>query len=125
MHPLLKRSLLFVGAIIVVLALLTWGIGLETIKARQVDLIYLGQQHLILVFSSMFFALLVGIPAGILLSRPAARGVAEYVMQIFNVGNTLPPLLWLRAHSTASSISLRYSGIGAAPRIREGLVVAS
>lgn len=74
MHPLLKRSLLFVGAIIVVLALLTWGIGLETIKARQVDLIYLGQQHLILVFSSMFFALLVGIPAGILLSRPAARG---------------------------------------------------
>ncbi|HCR1039522.1 TPA: glycine/betaine ABC transporter permease, partial [Enterobacter hormaechei] len=92
MHPLLKRSLLFVGAIIVVLALLTWGIGLETIKARQVDLIYLGQQHLILVFSSMFFALLVGIPSGILLSRPAARGIAEYVMQIFNVGNTLPPL---------------------------------
>ena len=39
MHPLLKRSLLFVGAIIVVLALLTWGIGLETIKALQVELI--------------------------------------------------------------------------------------
>ena len=92
MHPLLKRSLLFVGAIIVVLALLVWGIGMETIKARQVDLVYLGQQHMILVFSSMFFALLVGIPAGILLSRPAARGIAEYVMQIFNVGNTLPPL---------------------------------
>ncbi len=92
MHPLLKRSLLFVGAIIVVLALLVWGIGLETIRARQVDLVYLGQQHMILVFSSIFFALLVGIPAGILLSRPAARGIAEYVMQIFNVGNTLPPL---------------------------------
>lgn len=28
MHPLLKRSLLFVGAIIVVLALLVWGIGM-------------------------------------------------------------------------------------------------
>ena len=76
MHPLLKRSLLFVAAIIVVLALLVWGIGLETLRARQVDLIYLGQQHMILVFSSMFFALLVGIPAGILLSRPAARGIA-------------------------------------------------
>ncbi len=38
------------------------------------------------------FALLVGIPSGILLSRPAAKGFAEYVMQIFNVGNTLPPL---------------------------------
>ena len=35
MHPLLKPSLLFVGAIIVVLALLVWGIGLETIRARQ------------------------------------------------------------------------------------------
>jgi len=53
MHPLLKRSLLFVGAIIVVVALLTWGIGLDTIKARQVDLIYLGQQHLILVFNDL------------------------------------------------------------------------
>jgi osmoprotectant transport system permease protein len=46
---------------------------------------------MILVFSSML-ALLVGIPRRILLSRPAARGIAEYVMQIFNVGNTLPPL---------------------------------
>ena len=110
MHPLLKRSLLFVGAIIVVLALLTWGIGLETIKARQVDLIYLGQQHLILVFSSMFFALLVGIPSGILLSRPAARGIAEYVMQIFNVGNTLPPLAVL-------ALAMVVIGIGDTPAI--------
>lgn len=110
MHPLLKRSLLFVGAILVVLALLVWGIGLETIKARQVDLVYLGQQHMILVFSSMFFALLVGIPAGILLSRPAARGVAEYVMQIFNVGNTLPPLAVL-------ALAMVVIGIGDTPAI--------
>ena len=108
MHPLLKRSLLFVGAIIVVLALLVWGIGLETLRARQVDLIYLGQQHMILVFSSMFFALLVGIPAGILLSRPAARGIAEYVMQIFNVGNTLPPLAVL-------ALAMVVIGIGDTP----------
>lgn len=112
MHPLLKRSLLFVGAIIVVLALLAWGIGLETIKARQVDLLYLGQQHLILVFSSMFFALLVGIPSGILLSRPAARGIAEYVMQIFNVGNTLPPLAVL-----ALALAMVVIGIGDKPAI--------
>ncbi len=31
------------------------------------------------------FALLVGIPAGFLLNRPAAKGFAEYVMQIFNI----------------------------------------
>ena len=114
MHPLLKRSLLFVGAIIVVLALLTWGIGLETIKARQVDLIYLGQQHLILVFSSMFFALLVGIPSGILLSRPAARGIAEYVMQIFNVGNTLPPLAVFLA-SLLPIVRNTYAGLCSVP----------
>ncbi len=58
----------------------------------------------------MFFALLVGIPAGILLSRPAARGVAEYVMQIFNVGNTLPPLAVL-------ALAMVVIGIGDTPAI--------
>lgn len=106
----LSRALLFTAAIVVVLALLFWGIGLDTIRARQVDLIYLGQQHLILVFSSMFFALLVGIPSGIALSRPAARGVAEYVMQIFNVGNTLPPLAVL-------ALAMVIIGIGDKPAI--------
>ena len=111
MHTsLLTRALLFIAAIVAVLALLTWGIGLETIKSRQVDLIYLGQQHLILVFSSMFFALLVGIPSGILLSRPAAKGVAEYVMQIFNIGNTLPPLAVL-------ALAMVIVGIGDKPAI--------
>lgn len=104
------RALLFIAAIAVVLGLLTWGIGLETIKTRQVDLIYLGQQHLILVFSSMFFALLIGIPSGIALSRPAARGIAEYVMQIFNVGNTLPPLAVL-------ALAMVVVGIGDKPAI--------
>ncbi|MDM9614418.1 MULTISPECIES: osmoprotectant ABC transporter permease OsmY [Kosakonia] len=107
---MLTRALLFIAGIIAILALITWGVGLETIKARQVDLIYLGQQHLILVFSSMFFALLVGIPSGIALSRPAARGVAEYVMQIFNVGNTLPPLAVL-------ALAMVVIGIGDIPAI--------
>ncbi|MDF2622474.1 MAG: osmoprotectant transporter permease OsmY [Kosakonia cowanii] len=107
---MLTRALLFIAGIIAILALITWGVGLETIKARQVDLIYLGQKHLILVFSSMFFALLVGIPSGIALSRPAARGVAEYVMQIFNVGNTLPPLAVL-------ALAMVVIGIGDIPAI--------
>lgn len=107
---MLTRTLLFIAGIVAILALITWGVGLETIKARQVDLIYLGQQHLILVFSSMFFALLVGIPSGIALSRPAARGVAEYVMQIFNVGNTLPPLAVL-------ALAMVVIGIGDTPAI--------
>lgn len=107
---MLTRALLFIAGIIAILALITWGVGLETIKARQVDLIYLGHQHLILVFSSMFFALLVGIPSGIALSRPAARGVAEYVMQIFNIGNTLPPLAVL-------ALAMVVIGIGDIPAI--------
>ncbi|MEB4675576.1 osmoprotectant ABC transporter permease OsmY [Enterobacteriaceae bacterium G50] len=106
----LMRFMGFAGAIVLVLALLAWGIGLDTIKARQVDLIYLGQQHLKLVFISMFFALLVGIPSGILLSRPAAKGIAEYVMQIFNVGNTLPPLAVL-------ALAMVVIGIGDMPAI--------
>lgn len=111
MHSsLLTRALLFIVAIIAVLALVTWGVGLETIKSRQVDLIYLGQQHLFLVVISMFFALLIGIPSGILLSRPAARGIAEYVMQIFNVGNTLPPLAVL-------ALAMVIIGIGDKPAI--------
>lgn len=107
---LLKRILLGALALIVVLGLLIWGIGPEAIKARKVDLLYLGQQHLILVLSSMALALLVGIPSGILLSRPAARRWAEYVMQIFNVGNTLPPLAVL-------ALAMVFIGIGDKPAI--------
>lgn len=106
----LKRVLGFSLVTILVLALLVWGIGLETLQSRRVDLLYLGEQHLKLVFISLFFALLVGIPSGILLSRPAARGVAEYVMQIFNIGNTLPPLAVL-------ALAMVIIGIGDTPAI--------
>lgn len=106
----LTRVLGFSIAIILLLALLVWGIGIDTLKSRQVDLLYLGQQHLILVLTSMFFTLLVGIPSGILLSRPAARGIAEYVMQIFNIGNTLPPLAVL-------ALAMVIIGIGDMPAI--------
>lgn len=106
----LTRVLGFSIAIILLLALLVWGIGIDTLKSHQVDLLYLGQQHLILVLTSMFFALLVGIPSGILLSRPAARGIAEYVMQIFNIGNTLPPLAVL-------ALAMVIIGIGDMPAI--------
>ncbi|CAI9391134.1 TPA: osmoprotectant ABC transporter permease OsmY [Citrobacter amalonaticus] len=106
----LKHVLGFSFVIIVLLALLIWGIGVETLKSRQVDLLYLGQQHLILVLTSMFFALLVGIPSGILLSRPAAKGIAEYAMQIFNIGNTLPPLAVL-------ALAMVIIGIGDLPAI--------
>jgi osmoprotectant transport system permease protein len=107
---LVRRAGLALLAMVVVLALLVWGLGLDTLRARRVDLIYLGQQHLFLVFWSMLFALLVGIPSGILLSRPFARRWAEYVMQIFNVGNTLPPLAVL-------ALAMVVIGIGDKPAL--------
>lgn len=109
-HTLLRRAALAVLFIAVVIALLVYGLGIETIKARQVDLVYLGQQHMLLVFWSMLLALLVGIPSGIILSRPFARKWAEYVMQIFNVGNTLPPLAVL-------ALAMVVLGIGDRPAI--------
>ena len=109
-HTLLRRALVAMLFIAVVIGLLVYGLGLETIKARQVDLLYLGQQHMLLVFWSMLLALLVGIPSGIMLSRPFARKWAEYVMQIFNVGNTLPPLAVL-------ALAMVVLGIGDRPAI--------
>ncbi|NUU67893.1 ABC transporter permease [Enterobacteriaceae bacterium BIT-l23] len=105
-----KRAALGFLALLIVLGLLVWGIGPETIAARKVDLIYLGQQHMILVFSSMALALLIGIPSGILLSRPFARRWAEYVMQLFNIGNTLPPMAVL-------ALAMVIIGIGDRPAI--------
>jgi osmoprotectant transport system permease protein len=107
---LTRRAGLAVIAIIAVIALLVWGLGLNTLRERREDLIYLGQQHLFLVFWSMFFALLVGIPSGVILSRPFARRWAEYVMQIFNVGNTLPPLAVL-------ALAMVIVGIGDRPAL--------
>ncbi|NDJ57469.1 ABC transporter permease [Enterobacteriaceae bacterium 4M9] len=105
-----KRAVLGILALLVVLTLVVWGVGPQTISARKVDLIYLGQQHMILVFSSLTLALLVGIPSGIVLSRPFARRWAEYVMQIFNIGNTLPPLAVL-------ALAMVLIGIGDKPAI--------
>ncbi|MEG6630730.1 ABC transporter permease, partial [Pseudomonas aeruginosa] len=45
--------------------------------------------------SSMAAAQLVGVPAGILLSRPGMQAQDERLMQVFNVGNTIPPLAGL------------------------------
>nr|WP_313479364.1 osmoprotectant ABC transporter permease OsmY [Atlantibacter hermannii] len=109
-RQLALRAVLALLALMLVTGLIVWGVGLDTVKERRVDLIYLGQQHLKLVFSSMALALLVGIPSGILLSRPAARRFAEYVMQIFNVGNTLPPLAVL-------ALAMVIIGIGDRPAI--------
>ncbi|SDS11340.1 osmoprotectant transport system permease protein [Pseudomonas asplenii] len=100
------------GGVIVIalLALLIHWIGISTIEHYQADLWFYLQAHLFLVLASMFAALIVGIPAGILLSRPAMATRAERFMQVFNIGNTVPPLAVL-------AIALGILGIGAGPAI--------
>jgi osmoprotectant transport system permease protein len=81
------------------------------------DIVYLGQQHLILVAASGGAAILVGIPVGIWLSRPAMERYAEMVMQVFNIGTTIPTLAVI-------ALSMTVLGIGFAPAFF-GLFVAS
>ena len=80
-----------------------------TILHYREDLLFYLQAHLVLVFSSMAAALLVGVPPAPL-SRPGMQAQAERLMQVFNVGNTIPPLAVL-------AIALAIIGIGNGPAI--------
>lgn len=81
------------------------------------DIVYLTQQHMVLVAVSGGLAILVGVPIGIWLSRPAMAGAAETIMQIFNVGTTVPTLAVL-------ALSMTLLGIGFTPAVF-GLFLAS
>ncbi|WP_263142159.1 ABC transporter permease [Pseudomonas sp. RIT-PI-AD] len=104
------KGLLATLAVAVLLALLIHWIGPPVIRHYRADLLFYLQAHLFLVLVSMLAALLVGLPAGILLSRPRMAGRAERFMQAFNVGNTVPPLAVL-------AIALGIVGIGNGPAL--------
>jgi ABC-type proline/glycine betaine transport system permease subunit len=93
------------GAVVVaLLALLIHWIGIDTIQRYRDDLLFYLQAHLMLVVASMLAALIVGIPAGIFLSRPGMVGRAERFMQVFNIGNTVPPLAFLIGANSLGSL---------------------
>ncbi len=103
----------FILGVVLIAALaagLVWWIGLDVIADYQDDLQYYVIAHLSLVGRSMVLALFTGIPAGIVLSRPLFSKQAERVMQIFNVGNTLPSLAVL-------ALSMAVLGIGDRPAV--------
>ena len=95
-----------------------WGSGLlpQIIELRE-DIVYLLREHLLLVGVSGALAILVGLPLGIWLSRPSMRGSAEYLIQVLNVGTTIPTLAIL-------ALSMSVLGIGKVPAIF-GLFVAT
>ncbi|OLO10342.1 ABC transporter permease [Chromohalobacter japonicus] len=81
------------------------------------DVHYLAVQHLWLTAMSAGLAILVAIPLGIWLSRPSMAQVAESMMQILNVGTTIPTLAVL-------ALSMSFLGIGTVPAVF-GLFVAT
>lgn len=81
------------------------------------DITYLTRQHVVLVASSGGAAILAGVPVGIWLSRPSMERYAETVMQIFNIGTTIPTLAVI-------ALSMTLLGIGFPPAFF-GLFVAS
>lgn len=89
----------------------------ESIITYWEDIVYLTKQHLVLVCSSGLTAILIGVPIGIVLSRPSMEKYAESFMQIFNVGTTIPTLAVI-------ALSMTLLGIGFPPAFF-GLFVAS
>ncbi len=74
------------------------------------DIVFLTQQHLGLVAISGSLAIVVGIPLGVWLTRPSMRRYAEIVIQVLNIGTTIPTLAIL-------ALSMSLLGIGMLPSI--------
>ncbi|MGH8785926.1 MAG: ABC transporter permease [Cupriavidus necator] len=104
------RAFAWAGLTLAALAALVAWIGVDVIRQYQERLVYDVADHLRLVVLSMALALATGIPAGIALSRPCMRRWADRLMQVFNVGNTVPSLAVL-------ALALAVLGIGERPAI--------
>ena len=89
----------------------------EQVAKYGADIAFLSRQHMKLVAISGGLAIAVGVPLGLWLSRPAMRNMAEGVMQVLNLGSTIPTLAVI-------ALAMSLLGIGVVPAIF-GLWVAS
>jgi osmoprotectant transport system permease protein len=80
------------------------------ILSHSSDVLYLIRQHLELAAASGALAIAVGVPLGVLLTRRRFRRYADAVMQLVNLGTTIPTLAIL-------AIAMSVLGIGAPPAI--------
>lgn len=94
-----------------------WSGIIDQILTYWDDITYLTRQHVVLVLASGGAAILIGVPVGVWLSRPSMAGAAEILMQVFNIGTTIPTLAVI-------ALSMTLLGIGFAPAFF-GLFVAS
>lgn len=74
------------------------------------DIVYLSGQQIKLVIEAAVLAILTGVPIGAMLSRPAFRRFSELLLQIFNLGTTVPTLAIL-------ALCMTVLGIGVVPAI--------
>lgn len=80
------------------------------------DVVYLLKQHLVIAGLASLFSIVVGVPLGIWLSRPYMLRYAELIMQVLNVGTTVPTLAKL-------AIAMLFFGLGTGSAVL-GLTIA-
>jgi osmoprotectant transport system permease protein len=74
------------------------------------DIVYLSKQHMEMVAISGGLAILVGVPLGIFLTRPGVRRYASLIVQVVNLGTTVPTLAIL-------ALAMTVLGLGRPPAI--------
>jgi len=80
------------------------------------DVVYLLKQHLVIAGLASLFSIVVGVPLGIWLSRPYMLRYAEMVMQVLNIGTTVPTLAKL-------ALAMLFFGLGTGSAVL-GLTIA-
>lgn len=95
---------------IICAALVIAGNFQETFLENAEYIVILTRQHITLVLQAIIPAMFCGLTIGIVMSRPRMRRHAEWVMQILNIGNTVPTLAVI-------ALSMGVLGIGTPPAI--------
>lgn len=83
---------------------------LPSLMRHWSDVVYLTRQHLGLAAISGGLAIAVGLPLGIVLTRPRFAFLADWVTQVVNLGSTIPTLALI-------ALAMSFLGIGAPPAI--------
>ncbi|MCJ8143917.1 ABC transporter permease [Ancylobacter sp. A5.8] len=81
------------------------------------DITYLAREHVVITLQGFLPAAVAGLALGVLLSRPRLRRVAEPVIQLLNIGNTIPSLAVI-------ALSMTVLGLGTPPVVLALCLVA-
>lgn len=109
--PSMPSRLRRIGAYLAIFLLGIWaGSMLPAIMEKWEDIAFLGRQHIELVALSGGLAILVGVPLGIILTRPRFRRAGDFALQVLNIGAAIPTLAVL-------ALAMSLLGIGDKPAI--------